>query len=63
MYVSQILIPAASDEQKRAIEDLVDRILELKKQGGATAELEAEIDEMVFDLYGLNTGERTIVAG
>lgn len=63
MYVSQIPIPASTDEQKRAIENLVDQILELKKQGGDTTGLEADIDRMVFDLYELNAEERRIVSG
>ena len=63
MYVSQIPIPLATDEQKQTLETLVDQIIELKKQGGETTELEAEIDEIVFDLYELTADERRLIAG
>ena len=44
------------------IETLVDKILTLKKENSKsdTGSLEAEIDELVFDLYGLNEEERSI---
>ena len=46
------------------IETLVDKILSLKKENpkGDTAPLEAQIDELVFELYGLTEAERKIVS-
>ncbi|MGH9949663.1 MAG: hypothetical protein ACRD6X_21035 [Pyrinomonadaceae bacterium] len=40
-----------------------DCILELKKSGGDTTELESRIDEMVYELYGLTAEEIAIVEG
>ena len=62
-YIKQIPIPSATDEQKQTLEALVDQIIELKKQGGATTKLEAEIDELVFALYELTPNEIAIVRG
>jgi hypothetical protein len=56
-------IPKISLEKQQQIIIIVDRILELKKQGGDTSGLEAEIDRMVFDLYELTADERRIVSG
>jgi adenine-specific DNA-methyltransferase len=50
------------DEQKPFIE-IVDEILARKRAGEDTSALEAQIDEMVFDLYGLSADERAIVEG
>lgn len=58
-----IKIPSESQEQE--IEKLVDQILALKSQDPSadTTSLEAEIDRMVYDLYGLTEEERKIVEG
>jgi type II restriction/modification system DNA methylase subunit YeeA len=41
----------------------VDKILAAKKQNQATDSLEREIDEMVYQLYGLSEEEIKIVEG
>jgi len=40
-----------------------DKILESKKQGKDTTALEAEIDRMVYELYGLPKKEKRKVEG
>jgi hypothetical protein len=53
-----------ADEQKPFI-DLVDQILDLKKQDSSanTSALEQEIDQLVYELYGLTEEEIKIVEG
>ena len=46
---------------EKEIITLVDQIMELKKQGKDTSDLEAQIDQMVYDLYELTEEEREIV--
>ena len=48
------------DEQQRFV-DLVDRIIERKKSGHSTDELENEIDLLVYDLYGLEKSEIDLI--
>ena len=64
-YFSQIPIPPATPTQRTAIESLVTRILDAKRAdpGADTAALEAEIDQLVYGLYGLTEEEITVVAG
>ncbi len=50
------------NEQKQFI-DLVDRIIELKQKVEDTTSLEAEIDQLVYQLYGLSDEEIRIVEG
>lgn len=63
IFMERLPVPVATNEQKRRIENLVDQIIELKKQDGATADLEAKIDRMIYDLYDLSETERKIVKG
>lgn len=62
-YVTQIPIYLGSNEIKFEFENKVTQILQLKQQNPAadTSALEAEIDEMVYQLYGLTEEEKKIV--
>jgi adenine-specific DNA-methyltransferase len=53
------------DEQKQAIEALVDRILAAKQADptAAVQSLETQIDHLVYRLYNLTPEEITIVEG
>ena len=63
IFFEQIPVKQISiDEQKPFIE-LVDRIIDLKQKGEATTSLEAEIDQLVYELYGLSAEEIRIVEG
>jgi adenine-specific DNA-methyltransferase len=59
--IRQLRIPEPSTIQVKRIEDNVDKILSLKAQGQDTSELEAKIDAMVYELYGLTEEEIRIV--
>ncbi|MDD7014726.1 MAG: TaqI-like C-terminal specificity domain-containing protein [Spirochaetales bacterium] len=62
-YVKQVRIPTVTKEQQQEIISLVDEILEAKKTDASadTTELEKQIDQKVYKLYGLNPGEINIV--
>jgi hypothetical protein len=62
-YIEKIPIVELEERVKKIIENKVDKILTTKQQNPSadTSALEAEIDEMVYDLYGLTEEERKIV--
>lgn len=62
-YVEQIPIPEIDEKDKTPFINLVDKILESKKQNKDTTSLEAEIDRMVYELYGLTEEEVRVVEG
>ena len=61
--VERIPIPQILTGQRRPLEELVDRILATKDAppSANTEELEAEIDQLVYGLYGLTTEQITVV--
>lgn len=61
MYLSKIPIAKGTEKQRRAIEERVEKILKLKKTGNPTESLEKEIDEIVYEMYGLTDEECMIV--
>ena len=60
-----IPIPEATAEQQKPIIDAVDKILAAKQAdaGADTSKEEAEIDRLVYALYGLTEAEIKIVEG
>ena len=58
-YVETIPIPRIAPVEQRPLTDLVDRILAAKDAdpSAETGELEAEIDRLVYALYGLTDEE------
>ena len=64
-HLRAIPIPSAMSAEQSRIAALVDRILAAKKADPAadTAELEAEIDALVYRLYGLTDEEIKVVEG
>ena len=64
-HIRNIPIPFASKEQQKPIIDLVDKILVTKKADNTadTSAMEAEIDRLVYSLYGLTEEEIKIVEG
>ena len=58
-------IPSATPNQQKPIIELVDKILAAKKADSTadTSKFEAEIDRLVYALYGLTAGEIKIVEG
>ena len=61
-HVEKLLIPSKPSQQKE-IEGRVEKILELTNEnpGADVSALEAEIDQMVYELYGLTEEEIKIV--
>lgn len=59
----QLPIPSASKEQQLSIINLVDKILASKKANSYvdTTTLEKEIDQIVYDLYGLTPEEIAVI--
>jgi len=64
-YVKQFPIPTATSTQQLEIEAIVTRIIALKKRDleADVSDLEAVIDRMVYELYGLTEEEIKIVEG
>jgi type II restriction/modification system DNA methylase subunit YeeA len=64
-YFDNIPIPAITKEEQEPFIKIVDQILDLKKENPShdTSALEAEIDKMVYALYGLTEEEVKIVEG
>lgn len=63
--IEPIVVPIPSNKQKENIEFIVDQILSTKKANPLSdiSSLEAEIDRLVYDLYGLTEEEIAIVEG
>lgn len=63
--IEALPIPEVVSAQQKPIIDLVDKILAAKKADSTadTSEMEREIDELVFALYGLTDEEIAIVEG
>jgi hypothetical protein len=64
-YLAQIPIIEPSSQEREMIESLVDQIIESKNQDPSsdTSTIEAEIDQLVYAIYGLNEEEIGIVEG
>jgi len=62
-YVEKVPIPKISVNEQKPFEDLADKILTAKKANpqADTTVLEAEIDQLVYELYGLTKEEIQIV--
>ena len=62
-YVKRIPIPRVSESDQHRVIALVDEILEAKftNPDADTWHLETEIDDLVYDLYGLTEEERTAI--
>jgi len=62
-YFGRIPLPSVENKLKSQIKSLVDQILTAKKDNpeADTTELESEIDQLVYELYGLSEEEIEIV--
>lgn len=65
VYVEKIPIPKVIDSETRSLSEKVTQTLSLKKAdpNADTSVLEAEIDQLVYELYGLTEEEIKIVEG
>ena len=57
MFVEKLPIPIVDKNVKTKFEDIVDVIIDKKKKGDNTSDLEQEIDKMLYDLYGFTPEE------
>jgi hypothetical protein len=62
IYVEQLPIPPATDAQQAPIIERVQQIL-AAPDSPDVPQLEAEIDRLVYDLYGLTDDEVAVVEG
>ena len=64
-FLEQVPIPIPDYNMERQIDELVDEILAIKKQSPTadTTTLESQIDQLVYELYGLTEEEIEIVEG
>ena len=60
-YLSQIPIPTISINQIDKIKNIVENIIEKKKKGEFTLDLEQQIDNLVYKLYALTYDEVLVV--
>lgn len=63
--IEQLPIPSTTEKKQVPVIALVDRIITAKKKDpqADTAELEAEIDKLVYNLYGLTENEIRMIEG
>ncbi|HHW19761.1 Eco57I restriction-modification methylase domain-containing protein [Thermodesulfovibrio thiophilus] len=63
IYVEQLPIPKISESDQKPFIDLVDKILAAKAEDpdADTSELETQIDQMVYKLYGLTDEEIKVI--
>ncbi|MBI5306119.1 hypothetical protein HZB04_00805, partial [Candidatus Wolfebacteria bacterium] len=64
-YLARLPIPTKNIKTQKDISSVVDQILTAKKKdpNADTSALERQIDEMVYELYGLTPEEIEIVEG
>ena len=57
MFVEKLPVPLLAPDEKAPFVSIVDRILELRKTGESTKDLESELDCLIFNLYKLSEEE------
>ena len=60
-YIKKLPIPLGSTVLKEKISGIVDKIIEHKKRNLDSKSLENEIDEIVFELYGITEEEMGVL--
>lgn len=63
IYVEQIPIPTPTPEQRARIEELVNQLIEQGPDVPGAAEWQQEIDQIVYQIYGLTVEEIALVEG
>jgi len=61
MYVAQIPIPKVSENNKEHICELANAILAVSSESKARYQLEAQLNELIYQLYGLTNKETEII--
>jgi hypothetical protein len=60
-YLEQVPIPAVVSPDRQAIERLVRRLVDLDSQGEEVPDLQAELNERVYRLFGLSKAEVALI--
>jgi hypothetical protein len=60
-YLEQIPVPNASPAQRTTIEGLVQKLIDVQGRGLQVAEWEAELNRLVYEVYGLNEVEIRLI--
>jgi hypothetical protein len=60
-YLVQLPIPEISVEEQQPFIDLVNRIMAAKQKGEESSSFEAELDEKVYNLYGISEAEKELM--
>ena len=60
-YIKEFCIPNISKKEQKPFIDLVDKILEFKKQSKDSTALESQVDSLVYQLYELNDSEKATI--
>lgn len=61
MYVEKMPIRIPTDKQRADVEKLVKQVLKNKEAGKDTATLENDINQLVYEVYGLTKQERELI--
>lgn len=61
IYTEQIPVPNATAAQHAALDSLVQKLLATRGQGPLVAGLEAELNQMVYEIYGLTSAEIRLI--
>ena len=57
MFVEQLPLPIIDNDAQQPYVELVGKIHAVKHQGGYIKSIETQLDQMLFNLYGLNKEE------
>jgi hypothetical protein len=63
MFVEQLPVPILSEASQAPYIDLVEKILQAKKNNESTIKFERVLDNLIFDLYDLSDQERSLIVG
>ncbi len=61
MHIQELPIPQIPQSKQKPFEKMVDKIQAFKAEGKDTGDLEAQVDLMVYELYGLTDDEIALV--
>ena len=61
MFIEQLPVPIVNEVTKQPFTDLVKQLLQIRKAGNNTNEIELQLDNLIFDLYQLSSVERAFL--
>jgi adenine-specific DNA-methyltransferase len=60
-YLAQLPIPEISQEAQQPFIDLVNKIIDAKQKGEESRSFEVQLDEKVYNLYGVSEAEKELI--